>query len=74
MTTQDALDLIYWIQHTPYGERVKKLSKADWDFTNSMASWAKSGRAITPKQAYRLNEVYRLTQSAYAKVYHERVG
>lgn len=74
MTPQDALYLVAEIKKIDYRKRITKLAQADWDFTNSIEWWAKQGRTLTPKQSYRLQEIYRRAAGHYKKFYPKAVS
>jgi hypothetical protein len=69
MQSNDAIILVAEIKKTPYSERIKKLSTREWDFINSIEHWAQSGRKLTSKQGWRLQEIYRIAMGAYSKRY-----
>ena len=69
MTPTDARALIQAIKETPWAVRNMKSSSREWDFVNSIDHLTKLGKTLTPKQGWKLESLFRVSQGHYNKRY-----
>jgi hypothetical protein len=62
MQSRDALDLVAYI-------RQGKTPKDRVSFVESIEKWARSGKKLTPKQSYVLQDIYRRSQGHGERLY-----